>query len=448
MEMNRNLANFGKVFLLLFWGTIVSCTSGDGVEEIRKIRLAELLNRAGWDGAETVDGVQSLGNWLEAGTRTNGLPGNVRWSVISRGNNKEIRADTETNGGFSTRFLFFPENRSVLPLTGDSASLFKYLGETPAPDDRVQTLPRFADPDRLSDGRSVYRFEGCFMNRTRKTLFSPRVRAALLIEEIDGQRLAFRGKPRHATDRSGIPAKLDPGQTFCTTLTSGKHPGFTEKTPPKAAFGVVEMLWKDAHGIVRFAPLLVSPLDLEIYHGKTLSGLAVIAGGSYPLAEKKSEKQPFSGPELVHPIHRIGKKFRMKSGDGKSFLVSTRDVIGYYPDAPVSVRKDRLKVIREMISAASSKTRDASEIEPMNTDPGATLARRQRHPSERFSLPDRMESADPESIEIVPLTKTSSADEISLTFFATVSQNGTTALKFFETFRLRDTERGPRPLFP
>ncbi|RJO63396.1 MAG: hypothetical protein C4523_20425 [Myxococcales bacterium] len=397
---------FRMVCVAAFAWALFGC--GGAPDEFVEAPMADALRLAQWPKqAEALPPAQSVGGWLAENIGADPI-----WTREPGGDGALLRA--QTADGRTAAFLWSAKDRRAAFLDADIGIAYRRGLPLPSIRSPLAPLPRHAFVTRQAGGGATFRYEGCFVNSSHELLNDMSLRATLLIALPGGRRQAFAGKARRSTRRSGIPARLAAGETFCVSLRSGALSKAEAADRPAEALGVVEAHWRSADGRLNFGPAAMFALDWSDYAGRPLRERAVIRGGRYPRVEGKGMAD-VAGPELTLAVWRQGDRLQVQSvGDGAAFVVGLDDVAALFPEAAPPLETSLAEALEAIVRLSLSGVPESAAGLFVGGDKPETL------PAVLADLRRRFPADPPppvERIEIVPLEIRPQGDALILSYF-------------------------------
>ena len=212
-------------------------------------------------------------------------------------------------------------------------------GALKVPSDAPLTVVPRIEEISESSGDFGLHWGGCFLNVSGRELEPLALRATLVFRGGEST-FSWPGKLRKPTDRSGIPAKVDPDGVFCTEM----H-GFRADEPPEkidAAYAVVEMAAL-IDGLPWIGPLRIVSFSNRFPVDARASGRAAALGGELrPSPNSRKGAVKVHPPELLKITERSAGKVLAESADGRKGWINAADLSPMWPEVE-PVLPDNLK---------------------------------------------------------------------------------------------------------
>jgi len=335
--------------LYLLVGGLAACQDSR-VELVRTSPLKIALEHAGWKAtASQIDPGLTLDVWMrQQAERKLGVVGDVTWQSSPAGVHTMISATASLENMHVIRHLLFDEKTGRVSLLDMDVAAAYMASMDIVLDDPPQLVPVSKETmlDRMSNADARFVWQGCFTHTGQHPIDSIWLRAVLLAENEADAREAYQGKARHHTKRSGIPSSLQPGESFCTTLTSSRIAKASVDSEHGTYYGAVEGCYEDRNAGVVCGLLKLVTLDAAVYAGRKMDHFAVVKGGALKIS--KTDHIDLPHPALVTVLYQQGNRYQIKTIDGIEGEIKRQRMIGLYP-RKLSQTREQLTEFRNVL---------------------------------------------------------------------------------------------------
>ncbi len=336
----------------MLWLTLAAagCRSDANDTQPGDALMSGILAKAGWSKeAERLPAELRVDAWLAAQATSGNLSGWHRQTASGEG----TVWSRDSGGSDRYRFGRSTPDGLLAYLDADPIAAARFGALRLSAELNLQSLTRLAELDRAGGGAVLLRWEGCLINRGTEPLQDLFLRASLVGQSGNPAWpvVGIRGRSKHSTFRSGIPARIGVGETFCVSLNSRKLPKDQVDAVQGDLRGVLDAVWTDSRGRRRFGVAALLPLEWDNVWREATPKLAVVMGGRMRSPDKESPWLDLPNPELLRFRHREGNRLQAVRFDKRRVLVPVKNVVAIYPDRDEALRDDLRQPLDSLIRA-------------------------------------------------------------------------------------------------